>query len=354
MTETEVRSRIKQCAVVILNWNGIDDSKACVQSLLTQSLGPPSIWIVDNASCNNEYQRLVNEFGENDFVTLVSNDKNLGFSRAHNAVFKELLRKGFKWVACLNNDAIADVAWLEELMYKTAKDDTFCVGSWMLQQANPSLLDNVGHFMLNTGEIIPLGHGLPSHGFRHNSGVIGACAGACIYNLRLLSEIGFFDEQFFLGYEDAELGLRGWLLGYETVIAEKAVVHHRMSASIGKIRSVDYLAQIQAHIFYSWFKLMPMSVILFNLPFMLFKYGFVLLIDIVLLRFKYLKVMLTGIKLFSRELPEVKRSRSAFLKTSAHRRSFYEINSKLTFFLAVDAKRFWSLVVSREKSNLEA
>jgi hypothetical protein len=127
-----------------------------------------------------------------------------------------------------------------------------------------------------------------------------------------------------------------------------------MSASIGKIRSVDYLAQIQAHIFYSWFKLMPMSVILFNLPFMLFKYGFVLLIDIVLLRFKYLKVMLTGIKLFSRELPEVKRSRSAFLKTSAHRRSFYEINSKLTFFLAVDAKRFWSLVVSREKSNLEA
>lgn len=342
-----------RCAVVVLNWNGLEDTKACIQSLLDQSSISPIIWVIDNASSNNEYEQLDEAFGDHERISLVSNEANLGFAKAHNAVFKQLLVDGYEWIACLNNDAVAQPDWLAKMISCAERENGHMVASKMVQMKNPQRMDNAGHFMLNTGEIIPRGYNEPAEQYTQPFSTLGPCAGACLYHRQVLADLGGFDEHFFVGYEDAELGLRAWLRGFECWFEPEAVVHHRMSVSINRVRSAKYLSEIQSGIFYTWFKLMPASILWAHLPFMIFKYASVLIIDVVFLRFRFLTVMVTALKDSWRQRRLISQARKKTWAASERNRSFIEINQRLRFFLWFDIIRFWKFVILKQQSDLE-
>ena len=54
-----------------------------------------------------------------------------------------------------------------------------------------------------------------------------------MYRRKMLDEIGLFDERMFAYGEDMDLALRGRLAGYEGAFIPTAVVHHRLSGSLG-------------------------------------------------------------------------------------------------------------------------
>jgi GT2 family glycosyltransferase len=352
MLPQEKYSILNDIPVVVLNWNGFSDTKAAVNSLLSQNR-LAKVVLVDNGSEPDEVAMLKQWSADIPQVKLKLNNNNLGFAKAHNEVFKDLVKEGFCYVACLNNDAVADKNWLEKLHETIDSADVSMASSLMVMSSNENRIDNVGHQILSTGEIIPAGSGelVQSHKPQKNS--VGPCAGACLYRLDMLSQIGYFDERFFVGYEDAELGLRAWLCGYNCHYSAEARVSHKMSASIGKIRKASYLSEIQSHIFYSWFKLMPMSVVIQKFPGMIFKYSMVLLIDLILFRFKFLKVMVNGIRLTILNWSEIKRARKTFYLEQRVTRSNSEIIAMLTPFLPFDARRFWKHIVLGKKSALE-
>jgi len=338
--------------VIILNWNGVEDTIIAVQSLVCQSL-VSHIIIIDNASSNHEFEELRVFFKSDPRIVLKQNTQNLGFGKAHNEVFRLLKRQGFKYVACLNNDAIADVNWIEQMVNCVLNHEASMVASLMVIESKRDLVDTSGHQLLSTGEIIPRGQGFPIKEFSEYQEVIGACAGACLYEIDMLDKLDYFDERFFVGYEDAELGLRAWLCGYKCVFSPKAIVYHKMSSSIGKIRSTAYLSEIQSHIFYTWFKLLPWQIVVIQLPAMIFKYSMVLLIDIVFFRFKFLNVMFLGIIQTIRQSQQIMVARQTFYSEHNVERTFAEIHKNLVSFLVFDLKRFWRFVVLRKKSALE-
>ena len=49
----------------------------------------------------------------------------------------------------------------------------------------------------------------------------------------MLDDIGLFDETFFLYGDDAELGLRGRLAGWDCAFAPRAVAYHHYSRTAG-------------------------------------------------------------------------------------------------------------------------
>jgi GT2 family glycosyltransferase len=346
---------LEKCAVIVLNWNGIEDTIACIASLEQQSIGTPIIWIIDNASTGQDVEELCRLYEHKPHIKLIKNQQNIGFGKAHNLVFEELYRRGYEWVACINNDAVADQYWLEELLKCTGLKNAFSIGSLMLQHKNPTMVDSAGHCMLNTAETIPLGHNEPQETLKPINGVNGVisnCAGACLYNVHIMQRIGVFDHHFFVGYEDAELGLRAWLLGYENYINTDARVLHKMSASIKTIRNAEYLAQIQHYIFYTWFKLMPTSIILTHLPFQFFKYAAVVIIDILFLRFSFLKIILWGIKKTITQGEKIATSRRHFYRNNSVERTYSEINAMLTFFLETDVRRFFTQVLKVKSPRL--
>jgi GT2 family glycosyltransferase len=77
------------------------------------------------------------------------------------------------------------------------------------------------------------GRGAPAQKFNIQEKVFGACAGAALYHTRMLDDIGLFDEDFFLVYEDVDLSFRAQLRGYKCLYVPDAVVYHKASSSIG-------------------------------------------------------------------------------------------------------------------------
>ena len=61
-----------------------------------------------------------------------------------------------------------------------------------------------------------------------------AATGACMYITRdVLDQVGLFDEEYGMGYEDVDYCLRAWQAGYQVVYAPSARLHHHESLTRG-------------------------------------------------------------------------------------------------------------------------
>lgn len=97
---------MKKFAFVILHYNTIEDTYACVASIrknVKEALY--HIIIVDNCSPNRTGQELKDEYATNRDVTVILNHENLGFAKGNNVGFqyaKNELRADF--IILMNND----------------------------------------------------------------------------------------------------------------------------------------------------------------------------------------------------------------------------------------------------------
>src|SRR5207249_9096847 len=66
-------------SIVILNWNGLEDTRECLQSLRRIGYSNRRIVVVDNGSAAREAAALRDEFG--DVSDVIENETNLGLDR---------------------------------------------------------------------------------------------------------------------------------------------------------------------------------------------------------------------------------------------------------------------------------
>ena len=340
--------------IIILNWNGIEDTIACIDSVMQQTYPSFEIFLVDNGSEADEVEKLKTLYTKESKINLICNATNLGFAQGNNEVMTSILNSKSvpPYVVLLNNDTVVEPNWLEELIAAAQSENAAMVSSKLINFFDRSIMDNAGHLMMNTGEIIPVGNNEPIEDHTEVKENIGACGGAALYATDMLADIGLFDDFFKTGYEDAELGLRAHLLGYKTIYAPKAIVYHKVSQSIKKIFDYDFVLKSRVDVFYTFLKLMPWPVILLAIPSILLKYFIMIVVDIVFLRFQFLKLIFHSFKevLFTKR-GLVKEKRKAFRRN----RKFISMGAILktqTFFLWWDIKRFFRDVVFRKKPML--
>ncbi len=99
-------------AVVMINWNGEEDSRICLAALKNQS-STHTIIVVDNGSSDN-FSEFVKQSHKD--VVLLENSKNLGFAGGANTGISYAIDNNFDYVALINNDATPTKTWLEELL----------------------------------------------------------------------------------------------------------------------------------------------------------------------------------------------------------------------------------------------
>jgi hypothetical protein len=344
----------KSIPVIVLNWNNAGDTVNCVESILGQTIKDCHVLLGDNGSEKEDVQRLSNTYSGHPRVKIISFDTNLGFTKAHNLLMAEAMKDEPEFIALLNNDAVAGPEWLVSLIRCSRETGAVMVSSKMISFYNPEVMDNAGHFMLNTGEIIPLGHGEPAVRYNERFYNMGPCAGACLYSAGMLSRIGFFDEYFVTGYEDAELGLRAIASGYTSVFEPAAVVHHKMGVSVKKVMDFEYLKKIQLNIFYTYLKIMPSGYILLNFPFLVFKFFAIVIIDLLFFRFRFLKmIVLSHSRFLSTHLKQSLSARKKFMQQIRRRRGTFFFLRKTMFFLSFDISRFFRYIIMRRKTIYE-
>lgn len=213
-------------SVIVLTWNGIDVTRACVTSILRRTTHPDfRVIVVDNASTDGtlEYLRGV------DGLTVVENIENLGFVKGNNAG----MRACDTDVVLMNNDTeIIQDDWLErmqEVAYSAA--DIGVVGCRLV---------NAEGRLVHAGTYMPVpsywGQEYPGDekdiGQYTSDAEVEAVIFACAYIKReLIERVGALDEEYFSYFEDTDYCEKARGAGYRVFRCGSATVKHLENAS---------------------------------------------------------------------------------------------------------------------------
>ena len=221
-----------QATVVVLNWNGRDFLRECLRSLLAQTYPAMRVVVVDNASTDESWRLVPEEFPE---ATLLRMPENRHFARGMNAGFAKALEDpNNEFILALNNDVRVDREWCTALVGAADEPRVGMVASKMLFMDRPRVLNSTGIAIARDGSSMDRSWNVPDEGTGEGlRDVFGPSAGAALYRRGLLETVGLFDEDFIAYYEDVDLAWRARLAGWEARYAPGAVVYHKYSGSVG-------------------------------------------------------------------------------------------------------------------------
>lgn len=218
---------MEQVSVIVVNWNGRELLSECLESLRKQAYTRFSTILVDNGSTDGSVDFVGKKFPE---VKIIALPENTGFSVANNIAIRSVNND---YVALLNNDAVAHPLWLKNLVagLESTPEAGFAASKILLYE-DRGAIDRAGDSYTTAGTALLRGRGASAGDYDRREWVFGACAAAGLYRLRMLKEIGLFDEDFFLLYEDVDLSFRAQLRNYRCLYVPDATAYHKASSSI--------------------------------------------------------------------------------------------------------------------------
>lgn len=244
-------------SIIIVNWNGMQFLQDCFYSLKTQTFNDFEIIFVDNASSDDSIplaKRLASGTGLP--VKIIELPTNTGFTGGN---IEGLKHCSGRYIALLNNDTAANDQWLETLVRAMNAHPEVGICASKLIVAGTDIIDSAGDGMFSNLRPHKRGQGLKTSAFKTEEYVFGACAGAALYRKDMLDKIGFFDDDFFLIYEDADLNFRAQLSGWKCLFVPDAVVKHRVSAGLRKLGEIAVIHAVRNE----------KAVIIKNVPFII-------------------------------------------------------------------------------------
>ena len=264
-------------SIIVLNWNGAEDTIACVSSLFAIDYWNFEIIIVDNGSTDESPElierqvrtilnqshaakesvtrgRLGNDiqvipeptardairrgpagFSAESKVLLIRNERNLGFAAGNNigiqfavGIFRP------KYVFLLNNDTVVEPTFLAKLVSTMEREARLGIlGPRLVEDAPigsmPETPCPVGR--IHWARYPGFSYGAPrwrqnqrmETGLKHCDWVSGA---ALLVRTKCLED-GLLNTEYFFGYEDVELSLKLRKLGWRVGVRPDAVVWHK-------------------------------------------------------------------------------------------------------------------------------
>ncbi|MBN1268840.1 MAG: glycosyltransferase family 2 protein [Kiritimatiellae bacterium] len=221
-------------SIIVLNWNGFDDTVRCFTSL--RALDYPSfrIVLVDNGSEHDEGKRLAEMFPE---VHLIANRTNRGFAGGNNDGMRWALESGAAYIVTLNNDCVVEPNWLSALVQGVQSAGADFGSSRIMLDPDRHLVGSDGDVLLADGSALAENRNLPFGGGPIKP-IFGACGAASLFSAECLKSTAlagpqYFDEMYFAYYEDADLALRLRAKDFKGVMVPDAVVYHKQSQTAG-------------------------------------------------------------------------------------------------------------------------
>src|SRR4029077_231688 len=128
----------------------------------------------------------------------------------------------------------------------------------------PRRIDKAGHLIYPDGQNRGRGSGeLDAGQYDRVEEVLWPDGCAAMYRRTMLNHIGGFDEDFFAYADDAELGLRARIAGWNCLYVPTAVVRHHRGATLG-VRSARRIELIERNRVLLAVKLFPGSLLWLN------------------------------------------------------------------------------------------
>ncbi len=234
-------------SIIIVNWNTKALLLECLNSLSNQqSIYQTEIIVVDNASTDGSTEAVTAHYPH---LKLIKNNFNMGFGRANNIGIKNSLGR---YVCLLNSDARVLPNCFNYLIEFMDKNETVGISGPKTLSPDLSIQDTCRNFpslwntlscalyldkILSKYDFFSAEH---MFFFDHNTiRKVDGLAGCCLTIRRnALDQVGLFDEQFFIYFEETDLCKRFRNAGWDIIFFPDAVIihHHAASASRDPIR----------------------------------------------------------------------------------------------------------------------
>lgn len=276
--------------VIILNWNGWEDTIECVESLKNIDYPNYDTIIVDNGSADNSIEKIkeyyngkiipqsnyfeysnngkpidlnelvyennqfnledvnINSITQENSSLLIKNDKNSGFTEGNNIAIRFALKYiNPEYFLLLNNDTVVEKKFLNELIHVALKErDTGLLGPKIYCYNNDNVSNVVsfagGNINLNTCQPHPLGANELDNGQFDIERKVDYVEGSCLLvKNELVSNIGFLDKEYFTYWEEIDWCIRGKNAGYNCIYVPSAKIWHKGYGSDIGANSMYYM-----------------------------------------------------------------------------------------------------------------
>lgn len=240
---------MKKVFISLINYNNPKDTIECLTSIVNLNTSEINLNVVliDNAS--KEKFELPKDFSKKISLKIIYSEKNLGFSGGQNLGIKYALSKNADCVVILNNDTILDRNLIYELLSVFDKDSSVGIVSPKIYFAKGFEFHKDRYKKKVLGKVIWYAGGemdwdnlIGKHrgvdevdnGQYEKVSEIDFSSGCCMAVKReVFEKTGFFDERYFLYYEDNDFSQRVKKSGYKIKYAPQAVLWHKNAGSAG-------------------------------------------------------------------------------------------------------------------------
>jgi GT2 family glycosyltransferase len=225
-------------AVVVLSWNGREDTLGCLSSLQRVRWERLSLIVVDNGSTDGTLEAVRSGFPD---ATAIRSEENVGFADGNNIGMRAALEAGADYVLILNNDTLVDEGVVEALVRQAERrPDAGALCPLIRYVDPPDLIWYAGARFdpraLHNGR--HTGYGERDTGQYHAVREIGRATGAAmLVPSRVIKEVGYFDGRLFIQVEDVDWSLRMRAAGYRILFVPDAIVSHRVAMTTGGERA---------------------------------------------------------------------------------------------------------------------
>jgi len=286
----------QKVAIIILNWNGWQDTIECLESVYQIDYPDYEVIVVDNASTDNSIEKIkeycegkihvdskflkyknenkpievfeltseevikfkkidkkIESLPSNKKLILIKSPENLGFAGGNNVGIKFTLKSGCDFILILNNDTVVDPNILKKFLnvwgelenpgavsgiicYYNSPDKIWFGGAkWEWVKIRFKINEKFPQKILKTDYI----------------------CGACLFtNKEVIQKVGLFDERFFLIWEDSDWSYRTRKKGYTLYILPDVKIFHKTAQSFGSYQTFlcqYYFIRNQFLFFYKYY-----------------------------------------------------------------------------------------------------
>ncbi len=202
--------------VIILNWNGWDDTLCCIESILKTNQ-QVNVWVVDNGSDEDRSAEILTKFPNTRYIQL---DQNFGWAGGYNRGLKFAIQEKFKFAYLLNNDTTVEANFLEEALKTAETDDQIaCVGSLILLDDKETV-----YFDGNYNPAEQASGSVQQVEFANGAGML--------VRLSVFEKSGGFDERFCCYLEEKEWCRRVQKeYGFTIFNSRESTIYHKREAS---------------------------------------------------------------------------------------------------------------------------
>ena len=231
-------------SVTIVTYNSGRFIKRCLESVLAQKYERREIIVIDNASTDGTID-ILEQF--EDRCKIFYNDENIGFAAAQNQAIG--LSSG-EWVLTLNPDVLLLPNFIQALVDAgrfNRRVGTVC-GKLLAILANfdlpdKPLVDSTGIYFTPMLRHLDRGSQEVDNGhYLNHEYVFGATAAAALYRREMIDDIAvdgeFFDPDFFVYREDADVAWRSQLFGWKCMYTPHARGYHVRNVLPGNRRAL--------------------------------------------------------------------------------------------------------------------